>query len=64
MFYAETFNMCFEKQVFPSSWCKHIINPKAKNSTIDQCEPSNYTKWPQEREEGVHMTIYQVLHQL
>ncbi len=36
------FNLCFEKQIFPSSWRKSIINTVPKNSTSDQIEPSNY----------------------
>ncbi len=34
--------MYFEKQVFPSSWHKSIINPIPKNITSGQREPSNY----------------------
>ncbi len=42
-FMLKHFNLCLEKQVFPSSWCKSIINPIHKNSTSDQRKPSNYT---------------------
>ncbi len=36
------FNLCFEKKVLPSSWCKSVINPLPTNSTSDQHEPSDY----------------------
>ncbi len=41
-FMFKHFNLCFEKQVFPSLWHKSIINSIPKNSTSDQLEPSNY----------------------
>ncbi len=41
-FMVKSFNLCFEKQVFPSSWRKSIINPIPKNSTSAHHEPNYY----------------------
>ncbi len=40
-FILKLFTLCFDKHVFPSSWCRSIINPTPKNSTNDQQEPTN-----------------------
>ncbi len=43
-FMLKHFNLCLEKQAFPSSWCRSIINPIPKNSTSDQYESVLCTK--------------------